>query len=296
MIYRFSHKTKTFFLLIIRGTLFKVLREKRLRKKYLRAKELNKISIITKYNGIKLNLYTDSKFSDILVYEQFEINEQCFLKYFLKKNGIFIDMGSNIGLYSLIASKIIGRKGRVYSFEPTPETFLRLKQNVFLNKKKNISLYNIALSNISGRQEFSISHDGYDAWNSFSKPSGGKVIEKILVNSITFDDFIYQNNLKGIDLIKIDVEGWEINVLKGGQNYFNKSTSAAIIIEFTDINLQGAGFSSKELYNLLLSFGYQLFTFNCSKKSLTRDALRAEYPYSNLIALKQFHLNKLKII
>jgi FkbM family methyltransferase len=295
MIYRLLHRSKTFLLLIFRGTLIKVLKEKRLKKVFLKAKELNKPSILIRYNGIKLNLNIKSKFSEILVHGPFELEEQCFLKYFLKRNGVFIDVGSNIGLFSLIASKRVGKKGKVYSFEPTPETFKWLQLNISVNRIKNIYASNIAVSNNSGKQEFKISGDGYDAWNSFGIPSEGKVIEKIQVNTITFDDFICLNNLERIDLIKIDVEGWEINVLKGGKKYFNKCTSAAILIEFTDINLQNAGFSSTELYNLLISYGYKLFTFNCSQKLLLKDNLREEYPYLNLVALKQFHLDKLGI-
>jgi FkbM family methyltransferase len=279
----------------MRGTLFKVLKEKRLKIIFQRAKELNISSILIRYNGIKLNLHTESKFSEMLIFESFESEEQCFIKYFLRRNDVFIDVGSNIGLFSLLAAKIVGKNGKVFSFEPTPETFRWLQHNIFINGIKNISSINIALSNYSGEQEFNISHEGFDAWNSFGIPSAGNVIEKIHVTTVTFDDFICQNNLERIDLIKIDVEGWEINVLKGGQNYFNKSTSAALLIEFTDSNLIGAGFSSKELYNLLLSFGYQLFTFNCSLKLFIRETLRAEYPYLNLVALKQFHLDKLKI-
>lgn len=289
------HKVQTILFLIFRGTFFKVVIRKRSQRRYSKAKDTNKPSVIINYNGIKLNLYTDSKLSDILIFQPFEIEEQCFLKYYLKKGGIFVDIGSNIGLFSLIAAKIVGEKGRVYSFEPTPETFFRFKQNIELNKKENIYPYNIAISNQTGLQDLSISHDGYDAWNSLGKPSAGEDIERIKVNTLSFDEFINQFNIEKIDLIKIDVEGWELNVLNGGQHYFNKSNSAAILIEFGDINLQNAGFKSKELYDLLLSFGYNLYRFDCSKHLLIRESLREEYPYCNLIALKQYHLAELEV-
>jgi len=290
------HKVHTILFLIFQGTFFKVLIRKKSQRKYAKAKATNKTSINIIYNGIKLNLYTDSKLSDILMFKQFEFEEQSFVKYYLKKGGIFVDIGSNIGLFSLIASKIVGKNGRVYSFEPTPETFIRFKQNIKLNNIRNICPYNLAVSNKSGMRDFLVSHDGYDAWNSFGKPSAGEEIEKIKVNTITFDEFMNQNNIGKIDLIKIDVEGWELNVLNGGQNYFNKSNSAAILIEFGDINLQNAGFKSKDLYDLLLKFGYYMYRYDYHNRLLIKDNLRKEYPYCNLIALKESHLVGLKVV
>jgi FkbM family methyltransferase len=289
------HKIQTFLRLVWQGTLVNIIIRNRSQKRYQEAKKNKKFSVEVKYNSIKLNLYTDSKLCDALMDQNFEIDEQCFLRYYLRKGGIFFDIGSNIGIFSLIGANIVGRKGSVYSFEPTPETYFRLKQNIKLNKAKRIFPFNMALSDKSGLQDFLVSNDGYDAWNSFGKPSAGSVFENIKVRTITFDEFLSQQNIEKIDLIKIDVEGWEINVLNGGKNYFNRLTSAAILIEFGDINLSNAGFTSEELYNRLVSFGYELYTFNCSQQLLTKEFLRPSYPYCNLIALKQCHKDALKL-
>lgn len=295
MAYKIIHKTKTFFLLLIQGTLIDTVRRKYAKRKYQKAKKLNKSKVRVCYNGIKINLYLDSKLSEILVFKPFEKEEQSFLSFFLKKGGIFVDIGSNIGLYSLIASKIVGEEGKVYSFEPTPEIFNRLKENIKANRIRNIYPYEIALSNKSGTQPFLISRDGYDAWNSFGKPSEGREFDKILVETTTLDEFIEHSGIEKIDLVKLDVEGWEVNVLHGGIKYFSSSQAAAILVEFTDINQRNAGYSSRELYFSMLKLGYQFFTYNSLNKLLTKESLREEYPYLNLIALKRFHLQKLGI-
>ena len=83
------------------------------------------------------------------------------------------DVGANIGLFTLIAAAVVGRKGRVVSFEPTATTFERLVDNVRLNRFSNVSCVNVALSDSSGYVSLNQSIDGFDGWNSLAPLTKG---------------------------------------------------------------------------------------------------------------------------
>src|SRR5690606_19004116 len=118
-------------------------------------------------DDVKVNLYKDSILSR-LIYDGFEKEETLYLSSILKEGDIFIDVGTNIGVFSLTASKIVGDRGLVICFEPSPIIFQRLIENVRLNNFKNIDSRNIGLSDKSEELNFYISENGYDAWNSFA--------------------------------------------------------------------------------------------------------------------------------
>lgn len=258
----------------------------------LRWKELSEMSHIESVevflkSKLKIRLYTDSLLSKFIYFDIFENDEIQFTTRFLKKDDVFIDIGSNIGLFSLHASPIVGKYGKVICFEPSNITFKRLQENITLNNFKNINAINSAVSNTNGQTNLQLASDGYDAWNSLAKPSRGDVLHTETIDCITFDTFMETcTNSQRISLIKIDVEGWEIPVLEGGKDFFMKESAPTVLIEFTDENAINAGYSCKDLYNLLLSYGYTLFSYNANTNELIQEELRSEYPYVNLIATK----------
>ena len=127
------------------------------------------------YDYAKINLYKDSVLSR-LIWNKFEKDETDYMCKVLKKGDIFIDVGSNIGLFSLIASKIVGDKGKVICFEPSPLTYTRLKENVTINNFNNLDVRNLGLSDSIGELTFYVSNNGYDAWNSFSPSADNKLV------------------------------------------------------------------------------------------------------------------------
>ena len=238
-------------------------------------------------DNLKLKLYTDSIISKYIYFNCFEKDELLFLQRFLQPEDICIDIGAHIGLFSLHASQIVGENGMVYAFEPTQKTFSRLQENISLNSAKNIHAIHAALSNTEGTAELNVTSLGYDAWNSLTKPSLGKIQHTETISTKTLDAFMQTIEKKhAVKFIKIDVEGWEIPVLQGGKDFLTQKNAPTLLIEFTDENAKNAGHSCKDLYNLLLSYGYTLFSYNAYENKLTQERLRSEYPYMNLIATK----------
>lgn len=233
-------------------------------------------------NEVKINLYKDSVLSR-LIYDGFEKEETDYVVSVLEEGDIFIDIGTNIGLFSLIASKIVGDKGKVVCFEPSPTTFSRLVENVQLNDFKNIDLRNIGLSDVREEMTFYISDNGYDAWNSFAPSQDDKLGSSIMVPVSTLDIELKDVDVSKIKLIKIDVEGWEKFVLYGGKEFF-VNFSPIVMVEFTEENTFNAGYSVHEIYDIMQNFGYVWYTIENGK--LILEPKKLYYPYNNLVAIK----------
>lgn len=231
---------------------------------------------------VKINLYQ----RDILakwIYDGFEAEEVRFMEKALKKGDTFIDAGSNIGLFSLLASVMVGDTGKVLCFEPAGGTFKKLQENIALNRFGNIKAHHMGLSNEEGTLTLNVSESGYDAWNTFASYKDDKFqkIEEVAVSTLDIQ-------LSGIDrskiaLVKIDVEGWERYVMQGAQ-HFLKDYSPALMVEFSEANTFAAGYFIQEVYDILADWGYRWFRY--LKGELIPEEKKLHYPYDNLIATK----------
>lgn len=151
-------------------------------------------------NSVKINLYKDSVLSKLIYEGNFELDEISFVNNTLKDGDVFIDIGSNIGLFSLIASNLVGRNGKVISFEPSPKTFKRLEENIELNELQNVKLNNIGLSDKKGTLKLHVSENGHDAWDTFATDINNiKYQNSIEVNINTLDNEIENIGVNNIN-------------------------------------------------------------------------------------------------
>lgn len=274
------------------GKISKILRDYQLKQDKKEIKTANeswnrlfKDGIFFEFNlnsEVRINLYKDSVLSR-LIFDGFEKEEIDFLSKILKKGDVFIDIGTNIGLFSLIASKIVGDEGAVISFEPAPTTFSRLNENINLNNFKNLDIRNIGLSDRKGELTFYISNNGYDAWNSFAQSQDNKLEGSIEVPVSTLDIELKNIDKTKIKLVKIDVEGWEKFVLYGGKDFFI-NYCPIVMVEFTEENTFNAGYPVYEIFDLMQDFGY--VWYRISEGELVKEIKRMHYPYDNLVAIK----------
>ena len=174
--------------------------------------------------------------------------EEEVLRYLkISKNEIFIDIGAHIGKYSVIAAK---KCKNVISIEPEKNNFEILKKNVTLNSLKNVILLNCACSDKKGYLKLYIS----ETTGGHSLERKGKTYQ--IVETRTLDEILktYKINSQQIGLIKIDVEGHELKVLKGSKNILKKSKNLRIIFEswenFNEVKkfLRKFDFQVKEIY------------------------------------------------
>jgi FkbM family methyltransferase len=135
----------------------------------------------------------------------------------LPVGGVFLDIGANIGIYSLIAANIVGEQGKVYSFEPSPREFGRLIENVKLNSVHNIECINVAVGANSGTSTLFV-NPLITSTNYVVPPpdilsgSGENTVE---VQRLSIDEFVEEKQIDRVHCIKIDVEGYENYVLEG---------------------------------------------------------------------------------
>lgn len=209
-------------------------------------------------SGITGNIYTGLH----------EFNDMAFLLHFLRPGDIFFDIGANVGSYTLLASGIT--KANTVTLEPVKATFDILSSNIGLNNLQNkVKLINAGAGSAPGEIRFSADEDTGN--HVMAQGENGK--NTITVPIITIDSLI---NTYQPAIIKMDVEGFETEVLKGMEATFNSPLLKAIIIE---LNGSGGryGFSDQDIHNLLLSKGFYAFNYNPFERALTKLATFGKY-------------------
>jgi len=175
---------------------------------------LEDVLVITS-SGISLLLYPQDYVQyQILHHGIYEEKTLELIRSLLREGDCFIDVGSHIGLYSLEAAKITGDLGKVFAFEPNPKTFTRLLINIYLNRFKNIYPILAAVSNKSGIIEMSLPPDSN--WGTTRLSQAQNHDPFFIVSTIRLDEAL-KSRLEGnkVNLVKIDVEGLELEVLEG---------------------------------------------------------------------------------
>jgi len=138
------------------------------------------------------------------------------LNFFLKKGDCFIDIGANVGLYTLSAANILGSQGKVISYEPIPSIFNNLSENVSLNNFQTIvSCRNMCVDNFTGSSKLWMN---FDRPVSFSLKKQTEVEKYIHTFSVCLKDIVVFEKLDKIDYIKIDAEGKELDIIQSGKN------------------------------------------------------------------------------
>lgn len=247
-------------------------------------KDGNSSFVMQLQDNISINLYKNSLLSKLIFEGDFELNEINFLKKILKKDDYFIDIGANIGLFSINAARIIGENGKIISFEPSPVTFSRLKENIDLNNFKNVDIRNIGISDKKGELTLNISETGHDAWDTFATNIDKKMFNKCTTVPVhTLDEELKEFDKEKIALVKIDVEGWEKFVLHGAKDFLTKY-EPVLMVEFTENNTEAAGYNVLEIYDIMNTFGYQWYKY--INGNLVPEKRNKRYIYDNLIAIK----------
>ena len=192
----------------------------------------------------------------------FESTELHFIQERLRPGNIFLDIGANGGVYTVLAAKRVGQEGHVYAFEPDPRNLALLRQNVELNRLSNVTIVTKAVSNTVGTAQFAISHDG--AMNSLAKNEhAGQQIEKWeTVPTTTLDAALRELNVTRVDVIKIDVEGAERLVLDGARETLSAHREVTILFESANIASRSFNYSARQILTDLKDLGFALSYFD----------------------------------
>lgn len=224
--------------------------------------------------GVELSLYQTG------TYEKGTIQ---LLTELLKPGSTFLDIGANIGLMSAIASPLVGPGGKVLAVEANPKTLDILRHNLALNRCKNVEIFPVALGSENGRATL------YENWD--VNRGGASLLSQgdsqgIEVPVWRLDDILGD---VAVDVLKIDVEGFELEVLKGGVELL-KSQQPVLIIEVSEQRENEKGVSPKEITDFVKTLGhYQFFKQKGTKErrsKLVQILSDAELPkHDNVICL-----------
>lgn len=173
----------------------------------------------------------------------------------LKFGDIFIDIGANSGYFSLVASRQVGEKGKVFSFEPSSREFIRLLTNINHNSSSNVYPLNIAVSSEFGTADFFIAgeHTGINSFHS----TDGKATSVENVLKMPLDFFVLNFKLDKIAILKLDVEGHELMALLGLKELLAAGIVEKVIVEINEAFQVFSSGNAVKIYNLMHSFGFK---------------------------------------
>jgi len=210
---------------------------------------------VFEYDGIMLKADIHDYVGHAL-YFGFEDKGHQVLYQLTKKDDIVLDIGTNIGSTLLGFANIVGKQGKVYGFEPDLFNFKQAQKNILLNNFKNVTVENIGLGNEKGSFKLYIDTESNRGGNRI-KINEDENQKYTTISVERLDDWIFNKNITQLNLIKIDVEGFETNVIKGGLETI-KQFKPKMFIELDDENLRNVGSNAKELIKILEALNYKI--------------------------------------
>lgn len=219
------------------------------------------------------------------VYEPFETD--LFLKE-IKTGQTVVDVGANIGYYTLLAARLVGPEGKVYAFEPDPTNFALLQKNVEANGYQNVVLVNKALSNKNGKTKLFINPANRGDHRVYDSGDGRESRE---IEMVTLDSHLGK---KKVNFIKMDIQGAEPLALEGMKKTIKASKGLKLITEFSPDSIKLCGSDPRKYLADLQALGFQLSEISEKEKKLASvtpvQLMKRDWEnenYTNLLCAKK---------
>jgi FkbM family methyltransferase len=197
----------------------------------------------------------------------YELPIQKVLSNYLKLGDVFYDIGANVGFFTIIATKLVGSSGKVYAFEPDIENIASIRHNLQLNNFTNTTVWQKAVSSFSGTGELLL-----------AKYSGGHTLSVVdrppdlagstIVEVVSIDDLISQGQLTPPSVVKIDVEGAELDVLRGMLQTIKKY-KPIILYEIDAAKKDSFHQKNESIEALIFSLGYKIVSLEDSYEQIS---------------------------
>lgn len=226
------------------------------------------------FNDLQLRCHPDSIIALHVVQrsEWHDWDTAKFITSFLRPGDTFIDVGANIGLYTLPASRIVGDSGTVIAVEPSPINRARLEENLALNHIRTVHIEPCALGEAPGSLSF---HD-HDALAHLdpSMRSGVPAPDTVTVPVEILDNLV-PTHAGVVTLLKVDVEGFELSVFRGAVDTMRAPRLPVILFELNDSHLR-YGVTSADIFSFLHHHGYQIARYEHATRRLVQDNLHGD--------------------
>lgn len=217
-----------------------------------------------------------------------------FLAGVLTQGDIFIDIGAHIGYFSCVAAKLVGNHGKIFCFEPENANYQHLLQHISLNKLQNVVPSKLALGDRNGTVSLYVNQDndgGHALWDvrsHFFNVESRKHLKTDRVPQATLESALSQMNFHSLKAIKIDTEGSEYNIIRGGLELIRQHNVPYILCEINRFGLQQMGTSETALRQLMSHLGYSSFLLTQNPpffmKLLPSDVVNSQSVFNLLFA------------
>ncbi len=233
----------------------------------------------------------DRMISQMLMREKvYEPVETVFFRSNVREGDVFLDIGANIGYFTLLAAARVGAKGKVFSFEPDPTNFAFLEKSVRMNHLSQVTALKAAVTDKTGKLKLFRNEDNLGDHRIYATDSSAQSID---IDSVCLDDYLPP--LEGARIVvKIDIQGAEVSAIRGLSRFFSGHSDVTLLTEFWPEGLRRFGSSSAEYASLLVENRFKLFLIESSGalKPVTREELLASFPqgdpdaYKNVVCKK----------
>lgn len=207
------------------------------------------------------------------------------LRRLIKPGDLCVDVGANLGWYTLVLSDLVGSAGRVYAFEPDPRAFARLTENLALNPDAvNVVLEPCAVGARSGEVALHLGESDLYSSVFVDQARGGTPHRAPMVS---LDEYVRTKGVPRVDFVKCDAEGAELEVFRGGEATLGTGARPPMLqLEVNPETAAAAGFHPRELLDWLAdSFGYHFYAVNAVGRLSHRSTLTASESLSDVFAL-----------
>lgn len=234
--------------------------------------------------GFRLELNMRDRMQAVMFLKRcHEAETEAIFKTLAPQSRVFFDIGANVGYFSFLV-KQLAPTCKVYSFEPLPKNIIAYKKNQKLNSFSDMNLQEVCVADREGETEFLIPPIEESGWGRMAHRelfSGEKIQRQV----VTLDYFIKTQALDRLDLMKIDVEGYEFKVLQGALTLI-ETFRPKICIELNEPCLLDTGTSGEEIFAFFKKHKYGMYAID-SKGLRKVDTPVPYYPYLNYFALPE---------
>lgn len=195
------------------------------------------------------------------------------------------DIGAHSGIYTVLFGSLAGRNGKVYAFEPFPKNVELLKGTIALNSmEKNSFVECVALSDKPGKLSFYPFKRERESSNPRTYPGESGMLHSLIpgpgfskdsaitVPANTLDHYTKNKNIEFVDFIKIDTEGAELKVIKGGRELLKRSKDVTMLIELHPVELRADNSSISDVINELDSLGFKIYRIGNKIQKIDRKS------------------------
>ena len=226
------------------------------------------------------------------IFKIYEPNQTEIVKKYVHEGDIVVDIGAHVGYYTLLMAQLVGKNGKVYSFEPDPVNFQLLKKSVEINGFENVVLIQKAVSNITDKVKLFLG-DNDSAINRIYDAKLGDAKESIDVESIRIDEYFKEND-ELINFIKIDSEGSEVKIINGMKQFLSRNQELVMMTEFFPFLIKKSGDEPNQYLKSLEKSGFSLYnildknekTNKINSENFLESGINSEY-CTNLLCIKQ---------